>query len=274
MLDNTFPWITLSGEIQVLLTFDFEEWEGSYTIYEADLFTKTQRVVDLLLEYKVAATFFLDAYTCLKYPTAVGLVHEAGFELALHSDYHPGAPVASSQNGSVQLMQVHDFRQDTETQVHRMQAAITTIRGIVPHFKPRGFRAPDLKWNEELYDALKKVGFTYDSSQKRDSFHPFTKNGVTVIPVNCGDYDSACYKMRPQYVVTVWKENVERARREAAQSGSAHFVILAHPSVSGKKQYLGMLKAILNHLTWMDVSFSTCGELDKAYRSQASSEQL
>lgn len=273
MLDNRFLWVSLSGEIYVLLTFDFEEWEGSYTIYQADLFTKTQRVVDLLLEYQVASTFFLDAYTCLKYPSAVRLIHEAGFELALHSDYHPGAPVAFSENGSAQLMQVPDFRQDKETQVRRMQRAITMIQGVIPDFKPRGFRAPDLKWNEELYDALSKAGFTYDSSQKRDSFHPFTKNGVTVIPVNCGDYDSACYKMPAQYVVYVWKENVERARREAARSGIAHFVILAHPSVSGKKRYLGMLKAILNHLTWMDVRFSTCGELDEAYRSQPSSEQ-
>jgi peptidoglycan/xylan/chitin deacetylase (PgdA/CDA1 family) len=263
----------LSGEIHVLLTFDFEEWEGSYSIYEADLFTKTQRVVNLLLEHQVVATFFLDAYTCLKYPSAVSLIDEAGFELALHSDYHLGTPVTSSQNGSGQLMQVHDFRQDTETQMRRMQTAITMIRGIVPHFKPRGFRAPDLKWNEELYDTLKKVRFTYDSSQKRDSFHPFTKNGVTVIPVNCGDYDSACYKMRPQYVVSVWKENLERARREANQSELAHFTILAHPSVSGKTRYLGMLKAILNHLTWMNVTFSTCQELDKAYRSQGSGER-
>lgn len=264
---------SLPSGIDVLLTFDFEEWEGRYAFYEADLFTKTQRIVNLLLEYDVAATFFLDAYTCLKYPNAVRLVHDRGFELALHCDYHPGAPAVLSENGRPQLVRVPDFEQDAETQIRRMQRAIVMIRRVIPDFKPRGFRAPNLEWNEELYDALSKMGFSYDSSQKNDSFQPFMKNGVTVIPVNCGDYDSACYKMRPQYVITVWKGNIERARRAAAESGLAYFVILAHPSVSGKSRYLGMLKGILNHLTWMDVRFLTCGELDRAYRSHLSGER-
>jgi peptidoglycan/xylan/chitin deacetylase (PgdA/CDA1 family) len=270
---NKFPRTTLLSGINVLLTFDFEEWEGKYAFYEADLFTKTQRIVKLLLEHDVAATFFLDAYTCLQYPNAVRLVHDGGYELALHSDYHPGAPAVLTENGPPQLVRVPHFEQDAETQIRRMQRAIVMIRRVIPDFKPRGFRAPNLKWNEALYDALSKMRFSYDSSQKNDSFQPFMKNGVTVIPVNCGDYDSACYKMRPQYVVAVWKGNIERARRAAAESGLAHFVILAHPSVSGKSRYLCMLKAILNHLSWMDVKFLTCGGFDRAYRSHLSGER-
>jgi hypothetical protein len=61
--------------------------------------------------------------------------------------------------------------------------------------------------------------------------------------------------------------------RVAAESGLGHFVILAHPSVSEKDRYLGMLKAILNHLSWMDVKFLTCGGFDGAYRSHLGSER-
>jgi peptidoglycan/xylan/chitin deacetylase (PgdA/CDA1 family) len=253
--------------VHVLLTFDFEEWEGKYSVYEADLFTKTKRVIDLLKEKKIPATFFLDAYTVVRYPEAAELLSKEGFELALHSDYHYGTVRNTNFRKYPQLIEVPDFRQDSETQISRIQNAIAMIRQVIPTFNPRGFRAPGMLWNEALYLSLHKLNFLYDSSQKADVFHPFHKNGVVVIPMNSGDYDSACYKLRPLYVVEVWKDNFKRASQVATETGESCFLLLAHPSVSGKYQYIGMIKAILNSMSWqgMDVEYLTCNELATKY---------
>ncbi|MCJ7761473.1 polysaccharide deacetylase family protein [Candidatus Bathyarchaeota archaeon] len=248
-------------KVDVLITFDFEEWEGRYSIYEADLYHKTQRVVNLLQELHVSATFFLDAHTTLLYPEAARLLADGGFELALHSDYHPGAVRDTGNRKRAQSVNIPDFRQDSETQISRIQHAISMIREVVPDFRPLGFRAPDLKWNRSLYTSLSKLNFLYDSSQKVYTFHPFQMNGIVVLPVNSGDYDSACYKMKPQYVLAVWKDRLSKACEAAARTGESCFVLLAHPSVSGKSKYIGLLKAILNHISWCSAQYLTCSEL-------------
>jgi len=241
--------------MHVLLTFDFEEWEGKYDIYEADLHSKTKRVVDLLGERSVPATFFLDAETVLKYPEAAGLLVKGGFELALHSDYH-----FRVNNSSLPTL---DFsRQDSEVQMARMKNAIAMIRQVISDFDPRGFRSPGLRWNEDLYVSLRKLGFLYDSSQEdRFVFQPFLKNGVVVFPMNCGDYDSACYKIGARYVLTTWMDNFNRMYKAATKTRGSYFLLLTHPSVSGKHKYVGMLKSIINYMSWNGAEYLTCTEL-------------
>lgn len=86
-------------------------------------------------------------------------------------------------------------------------------------------------------------------------------NGIVVFPVNSGDYDSGCYKMRPQYILAVWKDGFSKACEAAARTGGSCFVLLAHSSVSGKSKYIGLLKAILNHISWCGAQYLTCREL-------------
>ena len=243
--------------VHVLLTFDFEEWEGNYTIYKADLYHKTQRVVELLRKYEVPATFFLDAETTLRYSEAAELLVSGGFELALHSDHHFGA--------SIESLAKYDFSsQDSETQVARMRSAIEMIRRVIPQFDPKGFRSPGLRWNEDLYLSLSELNFMYDSSQEdKFVFWPFLKGEIVVIPMNCGDYDSFCYKIGAKYVVNNWRNNFRRACQTARKQENAYFLLLAHPSVSGKHQYLAILKSILSYINETDAEYSTCSDLAK-----------
>lgn len=244
--------MTDDGVPRVLLTFDFEEWEGQNGACEADLYSKTRRLVNLLKERDLPATFFLDAETVLKYPDAARLLVDERFELALHSDRHFRTNIDS--------LRALDFAsQSSQVQVSRMEEAIRMIRTVMPEFDPKGFRSPGLRWNEALYTSLRTLGFLYDSSQQsRFAFRPFYKNGVLVIPVNCGDYDSALYKVRAQFVVAVWKDNFRRACEAAAKNGGEYFMLLGHPSVCGRFKYLGIMKAILNHMSWSHPEYLTC----------------
>lgn len=246
--------------INVLLTFDFEEWEGRGSIYQADLVGKTTRVINMLKESELPATFFLDADTALKYPQAVGGIADGDFELALHSDFHPGATRPWELPSGVKTDEVSDFRQNGSRQSERMLRAVSMIRQVIPGFRPEGFRAPFLRWNEELYSTLSGLGFKYDSSQMQMTHRPFLKKGIVVIPVNCAEWDSACYKMRPQYVVYQWKISFNRACQIARETGESYFLLLAHPSVIGKRKYLGMLKAILNYVSWAKPKYLTCSD--------------
>ena len=249
--------------VQVLITFDFEEWES-----KADLYTKTKRIVDLLVERELPATFFLDAETVLKYPEAARLLLDGRFELALHSDYH------FTKNNSFP----HDLdfsRQSHETQVERLMKAITMIRKVIPIFNPQGFRAPGLRWNEELYISLRTLNFLYDSSQQdRFTFKPFLKNDIVVFPVNCGEHDSFCYKQKPQYVINDWIDKFRGVHRVATEGLKPYFLILAHPSVSGKYKYVGVLKAILKHISYYDVEYTTCSEAAHRYLRERRLELL
>ncbi|MFQ6076437.1 MAG: polysaccharide deacetylase family protein, partial [Candidatus Bathyarchaeia archaeon] len=115
--------------VHVLLTFDVEEAE-----YGGMLDEKTERVVKVLKEHSLPATFFLDGATTLTYPRSVRLLAENGYELALHSDYHPVVGWRHHRD--------YDFGiQNSEKQISRIQNAISMIRGVIPDFNPQGFRA-------------------------------------------------------------------------------------------------------------------------------------
>lgn len=250
-----------SPVIHVLLTFDHEEWE-----YGGLLNEKTERTVSALKEYRVPATFFLDANTVLTYPQSVKMIAENGFELALHSDYH-------FTEGTSHSRALNFGAQDSPTQISRMQNAIAMIREIIPDFNPKGFRAPGLQYNSALYISLKQLGFSYDSSQRRkDKFQPFLEGDVIMFPVNCGDFDSACYKFGPHYVVNVWRDHFNKAWRDAIENRESYFVLLAHTCVIGKRGYTAMLKAILNHILYsgqyVHIKFQTCSEAAIEYRQK------
>lgn len=261
------------GQVNVLITFDFEEWEGKYTIYEANLFSKTKRIVDLLAEKNLPATFFLDGETTLRYPEAVRLLTERRHELALHSDYHPGTLRNTGNTRRPEGINVPDFRQDSTTQISRIRNGISMIRQVVPDFNPAGFRAPGLLWNNVLYESLSVLGFQYDSSRRVDVFQPFDVGGITVFPVNSRDYDSACYKMSMRYVLMVWKSEFSKACEAASKLGTSCFVLLAHPSVSGKSKYIGLLKAMLSFMSWKGVHYLTCSEMVSVWRARSHSTE-
>lgn len=244
--------------INVLLTFDFEEWSASYDKIEADLYGKTKRVVNFLNERKIPATFFLDAHTCIRYPDSFHLLEQDNFELALHTDFHPGVALSRKEVSTLNIISTKHYDQDSKTQIARMKNGIEMIRTVKPDFKPLGFRAPDLKWNDSLYDSLKIMGIEYDSSQKNDVFAPYDYHGVSVLSMNGGDYDSACYKIRSSHVLAIWKDRLMKAKQFADKNGDALFVLLFHPSVVGKSKFFVLLKAIVNHLSWYDVSYYTC----------------
>lgn len=183
-------------EQSLSITVDLEDWYhipsvcGSpFSVYSSvDDFYKqwpyrydylnepTARVLDLLDEFSVKATFFIVADLVNHYPGLVESVVARGHEIACHGlDYscklHPGTrkPIFSCR----------EFEERT-AQAKKMLEAVCGEEVI-------GYRAPNVLVAGWMLDSLEKVGFKYDSSVCVNSLYNKTDSdlkGVCSYPYN------------------------------------------------------------------------------------------
>ncbi len=118
----------------------------------------------VLDKFNLKITFPITAKAVRDYPERAEYILKRGHEIAIHGDLH------------------QPFSGTIEEQTERLEKAkqvFHDILGIVP----KGFRAPQLKHNENTYFALINSGFLYDSSQARNEI-------ITRIPfINGFSYD-------------------------------------------------------------------------------------
>jgi len=109
----------------------------------------TRRVLELLAEFNVRATFFVLGHVAECHPQIVREIVRAGHEVGCHSFLHR----------RIMYLSRDEFRADTR----RAIAAIENAAGI----KVRGYRAPTFSITRKSVWALAilaEEGFTYDSS--------------------------------------------------------------------------------------------------------------
>jgi polysaccharide deacetylase family protein (PEP-CTERM system associated) len=143
----------------LLLSVDFEDWhqlvrrrlgvEGWETPGPA-LPRQTERLLDLLDELGVRATFFVLGMAARSHPELVKQVVGRGHEIGCHGDAH--LPVGSLSST--------EFAAD----LRAARATIEQITGV----HPIGYRAPAFSITREspwAYDVLVQEGFQYDASE-------------------------------------------------------------------------------------------------------------
>lgn len=138
----------------MIFTADIEDWQQSVFDFERPISSRvlrnTSRLLDLLDEYQVRGTFFVQGMVAEKFPKLVQAIGQAGHELACHSYTHrPIYTLTPSQ-----------FR----VEVQRSVKLLEDLGG-----KPViGFRAPTFSVRDEILDwycdALREQGIVYDSS--------------------------------------------------------------------------------------------------------------
>jgi polysaccharide deacetylase family protein (PEP-CTERM system associated) len=124
---------------------DSEEWSG----FEARVVQSTHRILDILAEYRLHATFFVVGWVAEQHPHLVQRIHAQGHEIASHGHAHQ---LISRQSPE-------QFKQDVEQSLH----ALEDITGS----KILGYRAPSYSITPETvwaFDILHELGFKYDSS--------------------------------------------------------------------------------------------------------------
>ena len=109
----------------------------------------TTKLLDLLAEYKVKATFFVVGWIAKKHPHLVKKISQQGHAIGCHSYKHR----------KVYDLTPDEFQQDTV----RAKDIIEQVIGN----KVSGYRAPSYSITKKslwALDILEKIGFTYDSS--------------------------------------------------------------------------------------------------------------
>lgn len=141
----------------------FEKWDGRYDY----LSEPTKRVLDILDEFDVTATFFVVADVVEHYPGLVESIVERGHEIGCHGLHH----ACKIDPGTKEpLMSRVEFEERT-LEAKRVLEKI--CKGAVA-----GYRAPNAFVGGWMLDSLEKIGFKYDSSVCVNSLYNKTDSSL------------------------------------------------------------------------------------------------
>ena len=218
------------------------------------------RILALLEEYGIPATFFVPGLTADRYPQAVEQILEAGHEVAHHSYAH-FSPIDQDEPAE---------RADFE----RALEALDRL-GV----RPSGYRCPSWEPTWLTPKLVAEYGLQYDSSLMDDD-RPYlleTEAGAIVeLPVHWSldDWAQYAYMPRPPFkssiespakVLDLWTSEFDAMRRHGSL-----FVLTCHPFLSGRPHRVEVLRALIEHaLSAGDVDFVSCREAARRARANA-----
>jgi len=210
------------------------------------------RLLGLIAEYGLQATFFVPGVTALRYPQTVEAILAAGHEIGHHSHNHVSA---------VDLSETEE-REDFER-------ALDVLReqGV----EVRGHRAAMWEATWRTAAIVAEHGLIYDSSLM-DSDRPYVLDtGSGEIAELCpwwglDDWEQYAFLPRPAVgtnlrspvvVADMWIHELDAMRRYGAL-----FMLTCHPFLSGRAGRVEALRALIEAgLSRGDVQFATCREV-------------
>lgn len=144
----------------------FEKWKGRY-----DFLTEpTKKVLSILDEFNVTATFFVVADIVEHYPGLVESIAEGGHEIACHGLHHACKIDPETKE---KLMSDEEFEQRTLLAKRILEK--TSGERVV------GYRAPNAFVGGWMLDSLERTGFKYDSSVSVNSLYNKTDSSLKTV---------------------------------------------------------------------------------------------
>jgi peptidoglycan/xylan/chitin deacetylase (PgdA/CDA1 family) len=239
---------------------------------EFDAQVAVPRILTLLGDYELPATFFIPGHTADCFPRMVEAVSAAGCEIAHHGYLHE--PPA---------------RLSADEEVDSLARGIESLKRITGQ-APRGYRAPLWEPSSRTIGLLGQHRFAYDSSLMGTDFTPYwarSGDAITADEATLGPatgivevpsswiFDDWSYfanarrsggggPIPPSHVREIWSEQVAFASEEVPESV---VVMTMHPQVSGQGYVLRMLREFLGSLQRNDqVTFQSIGQKADAWR--------
>jgi peptidoglycan-N-acetylglucosamine deacetylase len=216
------------------------------------------RILDLLQEYRLPATFFVPGVTAERYPDAVEQILAAGHEVAHHSYAH-----------------FSPIDQDEAAERSDFERALEALARF--DVEPKGFRCPSWEPTWRTPALVAEFGLEYDSSLM-DADLPYlleTDAGEVVeLPVHWSldDWEQYAYLPRPpfkspiespQKVLDLWISELDAMRRHGCL-----FVLTCHPFLSGRPHRVEVLRGLIEHaLETKDVEFLEAREAARRARN-------
>lgn len=224
------------------------------------------RILSLLEQFSIPATFFVPAWVVENWPQQCAAIIEQGHEVAFHGYRHESfwALTADEQR---QVMQ-------------KSRDIFWQYLGI----RAEGFRTPSGDWHADTTSVLVEAGVTYSSSMRGDDrpyFIPVAGDpqGLVEIPGRweLDDYASLAYTRAPDfpsgldrtasYSLTLenWCQEFDGAMNEGLC-----LTTLFHPKISGKPGRILLLEQFMDHMKQRDdVWFARCRDVAHWVRQEA-----
>ncbi|MFF2508981.1 polysaccharide deacetylase [Streptomyces sp. NPDC058067] len=216
------------------------------------------RILDLLDEAGVSATFFTPAWVVETWPGACRAVIERGHEMAHHGYRHE---------------RYWDLEPDQQAEVvERSQRIFHDVLGA----PAVGFRTPSGDWHPDTPRLLVEAGFTYSSSMRGDDRPYLHEVDGALTPLveipgrwDLDDYASLAYTRNPDYPagqdrIASYELTLDNWIREfdGSHAEGLCMTTLFHPKVCGKPGRLLLLERFLAHMRSSgEVWFATCREV-------------
>ena len=197
------------------------------------------RILDLLDEHDIKASFFIPGYVAETHPELVREIQRRGHEIGHHGYMHePPATLSREREEEV------------------LDRGITILRRITGQ-RPRGYRSPSWELSADSLALLAEREFFYDSSLMGDDAPYFVEaegRRMVEIPVHW-ELDDAPYfaytpalnwrslMASPEYVFQVWS-----AAFEGAHHYGRAFILTLHPFAIGRPGRLRMLDRLIRYM--------------------------
>jgi peptidoglycan/xylan/chitin deacetylase (PgdA/CDA1 family) len=236
--------------------------EGAYGPWKA-----LPRVLDLLREYDLTATFFVPTWVVLHWTEACESILLCGHEIAYHGHRHE-CFVDLALLEQLEVMQTS-------------RALFIKHLGVVP----TGFRTPSGDWTKNTADLLHDFGLLYSSSMRNDDRPYFHKRqdgtcGLVEIPgrSDMDDYTSLAYFEGPDFPIGLDRispyENVLRNwchEFEGYHREGLCWTSILHPKVCAKPGRMTILEGLFECIARQDsVWVAKCSEIASWWTTQYS----
>jgi peptidoglycan/xylan/chitin deacetylase (PgdA/CDA1 family) len=267
----------------VCLTFDFDAvslWISSLKQTTANPMSRGEfaprvglpRVLSLLEEKGIKATFFVPAHTAVSFNAETRRILESGHEIGIHGYCHE-TPVGLSKSDEAALL----------------DRAIAKLKNALGEgFNPVGYRSPAWDLSENSIGLMEERGLIYDSSLMADDYKPyFAPRGFSVteeeyrsgpvsnvveIPVawELDDFPHFMFLNKPMYqgmrtpseVYELWREEFDFST--SIEGGV--FTLTMHPEIIGRGPRMTMLSKLIDHMkATPKTRFSTVADAARAW---------
>lgn len=220
------------------------------------------RIMDLLDQYRIKASFFIPGYVAESHQEMVREVRRRGHEVANHGYMHepPSSLGPGEDEGAI------------------LDRGSRILQGITGE-KPLGYRSPSWELSGKSLDLLAERGFVYDSSLMGNDIPYFVEASrnrkLVELPVHWAQDDVPYYvyapvtgrmgpMASPAEVVNAWEWEFEGAYRY----GWA-FMLTMHPHTSGRLARVIALEKLMQQMKARPgVEFMRCIDVAQGWTEQ------
>jgi len=218
------------------------------------------RVVKLMDEQNIPATFFFPAWSLKLAPQQANVIQASGrHEIGVHGWIH-------ELNTAL----------DAATEARLLRQAVDEIEAITGT-RPVGYRAPSWNHSPDTLSIVRDLGFLYESSLMHDD-RPYEllqdgePTGVVELPVEWILDDAPLFNprgnsyMNPRDVMQVWIDEFDKALEEGTM-----FLLTMHPHVIGHRSRMVALEGLIEHIKTRgsEVWFATHEQAARYVRERA-----